>query len=282
VDGNVRSVFFFPVDTMKHFLATITLLLLFCHLTARAESVRLDVGHFDPQAGLTITQTNAQPLPDGCLGQVIEDTDDNGIAPPAQDGTPGSGDALLRNDNSARTDAGGEFIFVVNGGTQLTMPGCFLIEPGFALATAPQHRVFVRVWNAPSPDQATGYWDSPLYAVLPGVQQISFARTEWCFNAFTPVTHGDGAIASTAALQAFPNPFNSSSRISFVLSQAEHVKLAVYDLQARQVALLVDAPLAVGRHDLVFDGATLSTGLYFLRMQAGHSASQVTRLLLIR
>jgi hypothetical protein len=263
---------------MKHSVTAITMLLLLCHMCAWGEGFRLDVGHFDPQAGLSANVNSESPLSDGCLGQVIEDVGNDGIAIPAVDGAPGAGDLLMSN----HAQNGLLFTFAVNGATRLNMPGCFLIAPGFAGDTLPLHRIFIRVWNSPSALQATGYWDSPLYDILPGGQQISFLRGEWHWSNFTSSTRRDAALPLSSALTAFPNPFNSSSRITFVLQMDEHARLSLYDLQARLVATLIDAPLARGRHDLVFNGSALPSGLYFLRLQAGHEVSQVTRLLLIR
>lgn len=266
---------------MKHSVAVITMLLLFCHLCAWGAGYRLDVGHFDPQGGLTATASGPEPVADGCLGQVIEDVGDDGVATPTVDGSAGAGDALLHS-NDAEGNEGTAFTFMVNGATRLNMPGCFLIAPGFPGDALPQHRIFVRVWNAPTVEQATGYWDSPLYDVLTGVQQISFLRREWCWNNFSTPNRRDAASALSSALAAFPNPFNSSSRISFVVQQKERVNLSVYDLQGRIVTTLIDALLESGNHDMVFDGSALPSGLYFLRLQGGHDLSQVTRLLLIR
>ena len=278
MDGK-STPFYFLVDSMKRTVAAFTLLLVLCYFPAYGEAFRLDVGHFDPQGGLTMNSDHQIPLPDGCLGQVIEDVAEGGIIPPAPDGSPGSGNTLLRERNA--TDAL-PFVFAVNGAARLSMPGCFLIEPGFASAQMLQHRIFIRVWNSADAQQATGYWDSPLYSVLPGVQQMSFLRSEWCFNGFTPQKKPDVPIAASHSLKAFPNPFNSSSRISFELTENEHVRLTIYDLQARHVATLLDGSLTAGEHDLVFDGRTLPSGLYFLRLQAGKEFTQVTRLLLIR
>ncbi|HEY3295039.1 MAG TPA: T9SS type A sorting domain-containing protein [bacterium] len=267
---------------MKHSVALVTLMLLLGHLTARADGYRLDVGHFDPQGPLTVSAAAETPLADGCLGQILVDMAGDGINVPDLAGNAGKGDALLTGSEDTRRAPESGFNFAVNGGALLTMPGSFLLSPGFAGATVPRHRIYLRVWNAPEPSQATGYWDSPLYTVLPGNQQVSFLRSEWCFSATMPDGDTPVTVAATQPLQAFPNPFNSSSRISFALQQKEHVRLVVYDLTGRLVTTLMDGPMDNGRHDFVFDGTNLPTGLYFLRLQAGKELSQVTRLLLIR
>ena len=267
---------------MKHIVVVAISMLWLCHISAfAAGEFSLEVGCFDPEGPLTTAPGGNVALPDGCLGQVVLDAADDGIAAPMANGSPGEGDALLSVSAVYRRDNGTPVTFAVNGSAMLDMPGRFLSDPVEG-AIIPLHRVFARVWNAADPSHATGYWDSPLYQILPGPQQMSFARGEWCWNAFSSASHKEVPLAIQTALAAYPNPFNSSSRISFDLRQSEDVRLAVYDLQARLVTTLVNEPLAVGHHDVSFEGKALPSGLYFVRLQAGHEVSQVTRLLLLK
>ncbi|TKJ41458.1 hypothetical protein CEE37_02540 [candidate division LCP-89 bacterium B3_LCP] len=75
--------------------------------------------------------------------------------------------------------------------------------------------------------------------------------------------------------QVYPNPFNPLARLSFSLPEVSHVKLAIYDLQGRLVANLVDGMSEVGAHEFTFDATNLSSGIYIARLEAGsYSASQ--------
>jgi hypothetical protein len=47
------------------------------------------------------------------------------------------------------------------------------------------------------------------------------------------------------------------------------VKLAVYDLLGREVAVLVDEPKVPGEYTVAFGGARLATGVYLYRLLAG-------------
>ncbi len=67
---------------------------------------------------------------------------------------------------------------------------------------------------------------------------------------------------------AYPNPFNPTAKISFALPEAGHVMLTVFDITGREVATLVDGMLPLGRHEVVFDGEGLSSGVYFYKMTA--------------
>jgi hypothetical protein len=70
-------------------------------------------------------------------------------------------------------------------------------------------------------------------------------------------------------LQNYPNPFNPSTVIGYELPEAAHVQLAVYDLLGREIAVLVNEITPAGRHQTVFNGQHLSSGIYVYRLQSG-------------
>jgi hypothetical protein len=105
----------------------------------------------------------------------------------------------------------------------------------------------------------------------------------------TPVTRGttnggtvdvrdDAPIVSTFTLmQNYPNPFNPSTVIRYTVggigSQASgfsNVRLVVYDVLGRQVALLVNEAQQPGEHSVRFDAANLTSGVYFYTITAGN------------
>ena len=79
----------------------------------------------------------------------------------------------------------------------------------------------------------------------------------------------------------YPNPFNPATTIPFALPEASMVKIAVYDLTGRRVAVLVEGELAVGYHTVQFQGGGLASGVYLVRMQAG-VFSHVQRMTLVK
>ncbi len=52
---------------------------------------------------------------------------------------------------------------------------------------------------------------------------------------------------------AYPNPFNSSTRIDFNLPREQYVKLSIYDILGRKVRIIVDEKLAVGAHSFTWN-----------------------------
>ena len=75
----------------------------------------------------------------------------------------------------------------------------------------------------------------------------------------------------------YPNPFRESTTISFSVTEqglAHRVRLSVYDLQGRRVAVLVDGMLSPGRHTVTWDGRRrggqpLGSGVYVYWLQQG-------------
>ena len=66
--------------------------------------------------------------------------------------------------------------------------------------------------------------------------------------------------------QNFPNPFTQSTTLRYSLPQTMQVRLAVYDMLGREVALLVDAQQEAGIHTTEFDAGNLPAGIYLARI----------------
>jgi hypothetical protein len=81
--------------------------------------------------------------------------------------------------------------------------------------------------------------------------------------------------------QNYPNPFNPSTTIKFELPKSSVVRLTVYDILGREVALLVNETRGAGVHEVKFDASNLSSGIYLYRLQAGNLV-QTRKLVLLR
>ena len=81
--------------------------------------------------------------------------------------------------------------------------------------------------------------------------------------------------------QNFPNPFNPKTVISGQWTVDSKVRLAVYDVLGREVAVLASGRYPAGRYSFTFTGANLASGVYFYRLTAG-SFSAVRKMLLVR
>jgi hypothetical protein len=88
-------------------------------------------------------------------------------------------------------------------------------------------------------------------------------------------------IPAEFALRAYPNPFNARTNLEFSVPSTGRVGLAVYDITGRLVNTLHDEIMPAGKYVLNYDAAGLSSGTYFVRMNAP-SATQTRKLVLIR
>lgn len=69
--------------------------------------------------------------------------------------------------------------------------------------------------------------------------------------------------------QNYPNPFNPSTTIKFSVPKADLVKLKVYDVLGREVAVLVNELKQPGFHTVDFNASNLASGIYFYKIEAG-------------
>ncbi len=110
------------------------------------------------------------------------------------------------------------------------------------------------------------------------------------------VTDANGATASLA-LQTlptafaladnFPNPFNPATTIQYSLPTAADVELTVYNVVGQPVRTLVAEHQSAGRYMVEWDatddtGHSLSSGMYFYRLQVGEEFREVKKMLLLK
>lgn len=103
-------------------------------------------------------------------------------------------------------------------------------------------------------------WDSGFTIWLDGIQ----------FRACNPTGKIDQKVAASLKTGCYPNPFSTTAQIWFDLPESGPVRLSVYDLNGRLLALLIDAGLPAGRHETAFSKGDLNPGIYFYRLQTGN------------
>lgn len=86
------------------------------------------------------------------------------------------------------------------------------------------------------------------------------------------ITVGTGTVSSEmptsfTLYQNEPNPFNPSSKIRYDIPNFSQVKLTVFDITGKIVATLVNQQQSAGHYEILFDGAGLSSGIYFYRLE---------------
>lgn len=71
-------------------------------------------------------------------------------------------------------------------------------------------------------------------------------------------------------MQNYPNPFNPSTVIRYKLPISGNVSLKVFDVLGKEIAVLVNEHKAPGVYEVEFNGAGLSSGVYFYKITTGN------------
>ena len=82
-----------------------------------------------------------------------------------------------------------------------------------------------------------------------------------------PVEKTTEIVEQNSLLDNFPNPFNPSTTIPFTLKNVAHVSIQVFDITGRQINVLANTIYQPGRHEVIFNGTNLPSGLYFIKAQ---------------
>jgi len=74
---------------------------------------------------------------------------------------------------------------------------------------------------------------------------------------------------------AYPNPFNPTTSIEFNLPVSNNVKIEIFNIMGQKVHTLINEHKSAGTYTVTWDatndyGQKVSTGMYFVRMQASH------------
>jgi cyclomaltodextrinase len=74
--------------------------------------------------------------------------------------------------------------------------------------------------------------------------------------------------------QNFPNPFNPNTIIQFDLPKQEQVKIYIFNILGKEIAVITNSVYSAGTHQVVWNGRTnagmqASSGVYFVRLEDG-------------
>lgn len=98
---------------------------------------------------------------------------------------------------------------------------------------------------------------SPRYDVISGTglyETDSFMAIKLLDVAETPSEFG--------IVSVHPNPFNSSTNLSYYLPEAGNINLSLFDLSGREVTEIISKKVEAGLHSANIDGTDLSSGVY--------------------
>ncbi len=85
--------------------------------------------------------------------------------------------------------------------------------------------------------------------------------------AYSDVVRVDITPHAFRLLESTPNPFRTTTRLRYALSERASVEMHLYDVLGRRVRTLVDTKRGAGRYTMTLDGAGLAPGTYFVRIR---------------
>jgi subtilisin-like proprotein convertase family protein len=133
---------------------------------------------------------------------------------------------------------------------------------------------------------AQGTWQLLVYDAVSGDEGL---LVSWEIHITPPVAVHEpvsGSAENFALLGGYPNPFNSSTTLRYVVPRDAQVSLRLYNTLGQEVRTLVSGPATAGEHRTVWDGRDAhgmdaATGMYLVRLEvAGRLATG--KLLLLR
>lgn len=188
--------------------------------------------------------------------------------------------------NIFKTKNGGENWTELNSGVSTRLNRIRAISGGTVYAAGDNGVVIVSTDNGSSwtisntgtTENITCLYEINSTTVIAGGDNNTLIKTTdggltW-FNALvsnSPIANNTGnqtvkATTKNLTVNAYPNPFNPSTTISYELPFTAKVNINVYDITGRLVSQLIDAYQDMGAHNVNFNAGSLSSGVYFVNI----------------
>ncbi len=114
------------------------------------------------------------------------------------------------------------------------------------------------------------------------IRVYNYVRPVRGFSEPNSVDEDQGAIPTKIQLlQSYPNPFNSTTTISYQLPEMSRVCLSVFDLNGKLIATLFDDMQSVGSHQVIWNADAVPSGVY-MSVMSNEEIVNAQKLVLIR
>ncbi|MCB0732808.1 MAG: T9SS type A sorting domain-containing protein, partial [Ignavibacteriae bacterium] len=183
------------------------------------------------------------------------------------------------------TDNGDSWVKINNGLSDTTKVYCLTISTSEKLYAGTENGVYYSEdkgdsWNNISEglkfDQNGHIYIHSI--AVDSSKYLYVASTDGVYRSLNPITNIEQSSYSEempnnyTLYQNYPNPFNPSTTIKYQIPKNEkremsNVKLIVYDILGKEVAIIVDKNQKPGSYEIEFNGRDLTSGIYFYRLK---------------
>jgi len=103
------------------------------------------------------------------------------------------------------------------------------------------------------------------------LERISFVPDMHLNNAIDPYIMTDEHPLTYSLSNAYPNPFNPSTTISYSIpDDINNLNINIYDIKGRLVNQLYSGEQSKGEYQIVWNASNFASGVYFIHMLANN------------
>ena len=113
---------------------------------------------------------------------------------------------------------------------------------------------------------ASGFVDAESAPGAPSLGLVATGADEVLEPVSVADEHPEVAGSVPKILGAYPDPFRLQASIRYMLPESGAVRIDVFDVRGKRVAMPIDRVQQAGEHVVSFDGSGLSSGVYFYRV----------------
>lgn len=163
---------------------------------------------------------------------------------------------------------------VEQGRSLVVVRGDDATTPEIVEGAHPEEPIYLKVH--PSDD------DAPYLLNVHGIRDLlteePLSELRFHNDAFYKLTAHSPPSRFTLA-ENYPNPFRSSTTITYTVPTSSTVTLEVFNMLGQRVATLVDGRKEPGEYSIVLEAGSLTSGLYIYRLRAG--SRRISRKMLV-
>ena len=174
-------------------------------------------------------------------------------------------------DNIASFSSHGPFVDICAPGVNIyTIWGAndFIIVSGTSFSTAfvSGLAALVRAW---APLFTNDQTENLIIATADPISYPDFPGRINSYNCVMAVGADDRVenVPAQFSVNAYPNPFNAQTTISYSLPEASNISIEIFDITGRKVSSLFDGRQEAGTHSVTWDVGQDVTGVYFYKIK---------------